>query len=376
MSAHFPFTMKILVLLRALSIGGAERRASLIAAGLQRSGHTVTLAVFYGGGPLEPALSEQGIQPVDLKKRGRWDLIGFPLRFIRLVQRERPDIVYSFLSGPNLLTALTLPCLGQPRLVWALCASRVDWDRYEGFRQWIDRLEILLSRIPKAILSNSRAGRDDAVAAGYPVDRIHIVPNGFDTEKFRPDPIRRARLRKLWAVPAGSPLFGLIARPDPMKGHAVFLQAAVLCRHRLPDARFVLIGGTIAPPDNPPALAERLIWLDHHPDMPAVYNALDILVSASLFGEGLSNAIGEAMASGTPCVVTDVGDSAFLVDEYGRVVPPADPAALAEAMVSLWQQSSNDGVNRDGMRRRIVEHFSLAAMINGTEAVFRSLQGS
>jgi len=365
--------MKILILLRTLSIGGAERRASLIATGLQRAGHTVTFAVFYGGGPLEPALSEQGIEALDLEKNGRWDLLGFPLRFVRLIRRERPDIVYSFLAGPNLLTALTSPWSGSTRLVWALCASRMDWSHYEGFRHWIDRLEIRLSTVPRAILCNARAGRDAAVAAGYPGERLHVVANGFDTERFRPDPAGRTRLRETWAIPEGMPLFGLIARLDPMKGHSVFLEAAALCLQQLPDARFIVVGSGTPFPASPLTLAGRLIRLDHHPDMPAVYNALDILVSASLFGEGLSNAVGEAMACETACVVTDVGDSAFLVDDPERVVPPADPVALANAMVGLWHRLKADTFDRKAMRARIVEHFSLAAMIAGTEAVFRSL---
>jgi glycosyltransferase involved in cell wall biosynthesis len=362
--------MKILILLRALSVGGAERRACLIARGLRQSGHSVTLAVFYGGGTLEPLCAEAGVRLIDLQKRGRSDIAGFLLRYLRMMRQERPEVVYSFLLGPNLLAALTGFCFRRTRLVWALCASRMEWSRYEGLRRWLDRLERLLSRIPGAIISNSHAGRNDAVAAGYPADRLRVVHNGFDTDYFRPDPVARRHLRADWGMDASTPLFGLVGRFDPMKGHAVFLEAAALCLNELPAARFILIGTGASRVETGPG--RPIIQLDHHPDMPAVYNALDVLVSASVFGEGLSNAVGEAMASGTPCVVTDVGDSALLVGDYGQVVAPSDPAALAAAMLSLWRQVDAGTIDRAGLRARIVRHFGLAAMIAGTEAVLRS----
>ncbi|MGI9211590.1 MAG: glycosyltransferase [Methylococcaceae bacterium] len=373
--------MKILILLRSLSVGGAERRASILADGLQQAGHELTLAVFYGGGELEPQYPNSGIRRVNLAKSGRWDMAGFLLRFLKLMREVQPDVVYSFLSGPNLLAACTQLMFHRTRLVWAVCASRMDWAAYEGVMRWAHRAEILMSRIPQAIISNSCSGRADAVAAGFPPERIHVVHNGFETERFRPDPNGRVRMRAAWGISEGIPVFGLVARLDPMKGHADFLHAAAICLNQRPEARFVLVGSgpstwreRIDAQIQTLGLSASVIRIEESPDMPSVYNALDVLVSASIFGEGLSNAVGEAMASGTPCVVTDVGDSAFLVGDYGRVVPPGDPGALAASMLSLLAQAEVGAVDRQGMRSRIVEQFSVKTMMEETLAVMRTVR--
>lgn len=97
--------------------------------------------------------------------------------------------------------------------------------------------------------------------------------------------------------------------------------------------------------------------------MPRIQASLDIATSSSAYGEAFSNAIGEAMAAGVPCVVTDVGDSAAIVGPTGRVVPTRDPEALARAWQSLLELAPE---RREALgaaaRDRIGRHFSLAAI--------------
>ena len=99
-------------------------------------------------------------------------------------------------------------------------------------------------------------------------------------------------------------------------------------------------------------------------DIPAIMNGLDILVMSSQFGEGFPNVVGEAMACEVPCVVTDVGDAALIVGGTGKVVPPKDPAALAQATLELLAESAADyQERRHAARKRVVDNFSLPQMI-------------
>jgi glycosyltransferase involved in cell wall biosynthesis len=116
-------------------------------------------------------------------------------------------------------------------------------------------------------------------------------------------------------------------------------------------------------------LGGSLIWNEAREDMPAVYNALDIVVSSS-YSEGLSNVIGEAMACGVPCVVTNVGDSAWVVGDTGEVVPPKDPVALKNAIERLLDQKA---YGPDQIRQGIVDRLSVSNLIVNTERTLNAL---
>jgi glycosyltransferase involved in cell wall biosynthesis len=148
-------------------------------------------------------------------------------------------------------------------------------------------------------------------------------------------------LRNELGLASDALLIGLIARFDPMKDHENFLLASGLIAAKTPDIHFVLAGNEVDP-SNPffgkyleiDELRGRLHLLGQRDDMPDLMAALDI-ASLSSYGEGFPNTIAEAMSCGTPCVVTDTGDSAYLVEKTGIVVAPKDPQALAEGLQKM-----------------------------------------
>lgn len=373
--------MKILFLIRALSVGGAERQLAILARELRGAGHDAAIALFYAGGALEADLSRSGVPLIDLRKRGRWDLFGYLFRLIRTIRRERPDGVYSFLTGANILAALLKVLFPQVKLVWGLRASDMDLARYDWLVRLTGRVEARLARLPDVIIANSQAGREHAVRTGFPEARLRVVPNGTDTQRFRPDREAGRAVRGEWGIEDEAPLIGLVGRLDPMKGHPCFLRAAALFREQCPAARFVCVGD--GPEDyrqSLRALADDLglnkvlVWAGTRTDMPAVYNAFDMAVSSSAYGEGVSNTIGEAMATGIPCVVTRVGDSARLAGDAGCVVPPEDPAALAGGLAVLWRRIGEEGAELSRRcRQRIESHYSVAALVRNTLAVLEAL---
>jgi len=364
----------IAFLIRSLNYGGSERQLVALARGLHERQHDVTVAVFYSGGPLERELREAGVRVRGLDKRGRWDLLGFLLRLVRLLREEKPDTLYGFLASPNILSVLLKPIFPRTRMVWGVRASNVDLDRYD----WLSRLsygvERRLSRFADLIVANSRAGSNYAVANGFPKNKMMVVPNGIDTGRFRPDPEERRRVRAEWGLAEGEKLIGAVGRLDPMKDHPTFLRAAAMLSQKRGDVRFVCVGD--GPADyrrelgalgEELGLARRLIWAGAREDMSAVHNALDIATSSSAYGEGFSNVIGEAMACGVPCVATDVGDSAWIVGGQGLVVPPGDPEALAARWQDVIEKApeARSAIGLD-LRERVVHDFSLDHMIERT----------
>ena len=373
-----PRHLKVVFLVRSLHRGGTERQLVLLATELCRLGCEVKVAVFYSGGELEAELKQAGVPIVDLRKGGRWDLVGCLARLIRYVRREKPEVLLSHLPDANVLAALAKPFIKPTKLVWEVRASDVptlkggDWAARASFAG-----SCRLSSIPDLIVFNSRAGEQFHLLGGYHPKRAVVIPNGFDTDFFSPRPLSREQVRAEWGVPANAWLIGLVGRFDPIKGHELFLNAAALLARKRADVRFVLVGEgsperasqlrTLALSNH---LENSVIWAGERGDMPAVYSALDILTLSSL-AEGFPNAVGEAMACETPCVVCRVGDAAEIVGETGAVVPTGEPVRLEEGWMALMSESASQFALREKMARaRILERFSVNRL---TGATFQAL---
>lgn len=364
-----------MILCRSLGIGGTERQVVVLAKGLRQRGHHVGVLVFYGRGELECELHEHHVPVFDMQKAGRWDTVPFLLRCARAVREFRPTVLYGFLPTPNLLGLLLKPIVPGVPIVWGVRASNVDLSQYDSLSRLVFRAECSVSRFADLIICNSRAGLEYAAAHGFPRQKMIAIPNGIDVEHFRPDATSRFAVRAEWSVTRDKTLIGLVGRLDPMKDHATFFEAAAMLAARRPDLRFVCVGDGSEPYKSELrrvasglGLDSKLIWAGDRRDMPAVYNALDVCVSASCT-EGFSNTIAESMACGIPCVVTDVGDSALVVGHKGEIVPPRAPAALAEGLSRMLPQLSTEFA--EAVRDQIVSRYSIETLISNTvEALY------
>ena len=353
--------MRIILLIRDLGYAGAQRQLVALAKGLHQRGDQVCVCTFYGG-PMQTELEDAGVQVLCFGKRHRWDMLGFLWRAACGLRSGKPDVLYSFLNESNVLAALLRPVLRDTRLVWGLRDSETDAGLYGWLGKLAFKLGKILSAVPDVVIANSHSGARYYTDQGYPKDKIQIVPNGIDTERFMPDDEARRRVRAELGVQPHEKLLGIVGRLSPMKDYATFLKAAA----QVPEARILCVGtGSEAYTRQMHSLADELgvkvIWSAPRQDMPAVFNALDALVSSSAFGEGFSNVTGEAMACGTPCIVTDVGDSALLVGDTGLVVPPKNADALGKALREFMQ-----GKPESSPRQRIIENFTVPLMIEST----------
>jgi glycosyltransferase involved in cell wall biosynthesis len=367
-------TLSVFLLIRSLDIGGAERQIVELARGLRKRGHRVTVAVFYSPAPLEVELRQAGIRVVDLRKTGRWDTFGFVRRLRAGIRNANPDVVYSFLGGANIFAAAVRPFTRDSKLVWSIRASDMDLGHYDWGHRLAYEFERRLSHTASLIISNSHAGKEFAVANGFPERRIAVVPTGIDTNYFRPDTSLRTAQRIAWGISDREIAVGVLARLDPMKGHADFLHAAARVARIRDDVRFLCVGDGVeeARLKHMAAhlgISDRVLFAGPTHDPVAALNGLDLFCSASVWGEGFSNSIAEAMACGLRCVVTDVGDSALIVGDCGQVVPRSTPDALADAILQQLE-TLGDGELSQG-RARIVEEFSTAAMVDRTVALLQ-----
>jgi glycosyltransferase involved in cell wall biosynthesis len=362
----------IVLLTRSLDLAGAERQLVTLAIGFHQRKIDVRVLVFYGG-PLERDLREAGVPLTILEKRGRWDIFSFFRRLSGELRAAKPAIVHGYLPMPNLLALLLKP-LHRGKAVWGIRATKGGPDGHEWMAGLVEQLERKLSRFVPLLISNSQAGRLDAIEAGFPADRTIVIPNGVDLERFRRDEEGRARLRSVWRVPDDAPLIGRAGRIDPQKDYPTFLRAAAIVLQRFPNARFVCVGGgpnsrveELKRLGNELGLSHRLIWTGPIQIMASAYSAMDIAVSSSAYGEGVPNVVAEAMACGTPVIATNVGDSAWTIGDDRFIVPIADPRALADTIMGLLDDIEAGLIDGGTLRARVERELSMERLLDRTE---------
>ena len=318
-------------------------------------------------------------------KRGRVSLGGF-LALRALVAAERPDAVQTWMYHADLIGGLAARLAGVRAIAWGIRNSGEHLERSSRSARMVLRACALLSgRIPKAIVCAAQKSAERHADKGYDRARMVVIANGYDLSRYAPNAEARSRVRAQWGVPQDVPAIGCVARWDPLKDHANLLRAiAALVRDgRDAGLRCVLIGrgmdtenaelGTLV---DRLGLRDRLVLAGPSDDVPAAMNGLDLHVLSSC-AEGFPNVVAEAMACGVYCVVTDVGDAAYIVGDAGVVVPPEQPEALARGIDTAWRVVAAGGRERAGEagRARVLENFDIARMVQGYIAVWRRISG-
>ena len=309
-----------------------------------------------------------------------------PIAIARLaahLRRERPGVVQTWMDHSNLIGGIAARIATRAKLVWGVHHSQhVPGIAKRSTLMTVSACAKLSHRLPDRVVCCSEHSKSLYVRNGFSAARTEVIPNGFDTDAFRPDPAARLGIRREIGVDPDATLVGLVARFDPVKDHANFLRAAAILTRRMPDVRFLLCGdkvddrnASLTAQIDAMGLSGRCHLLGARRDVARVHAALDVATSSSV-SEAFPLVIGEAMSCGVPCVATDVGDSALIVGEAGRVVPPRDPLALAEGWLDILTLDPNER-RRLGLaaRRRVCDLFDLGAVTRRYEALYDRLLG-
>jgi len=377
--------LRILHVITGLGQGGAEsvltRLATWPQADVEHTVVSLTDDGLYG-----ERLRAAGVAVHALgMKRGRVSLGGF-LALRRLIATTRPDAVQTWMYHADLIGGLAARLAGVRAIAWGIRNSGAHLERSSRSARLVLRACAMLSgSVPRAIVCAAQNAAERHAEKGYRRDRMVVISNGYDLSRYAPDPLARARVRAAWALSEDVPVIGCVARWDPLKDHANLLRAvAALVRDgRDAGLRCVLIGRDMTEGNaqlgallDKLDLRDRVVLNGPSDDVPAVMNGLDLHVLSSC-AEGFPNVVAEAMACGVYCVVTDVGDAAYIVGDTGVVVPPEQAEALARGIESALCDVAARGRERSGEpgRARVLEHFDLARMVQSYIAVWRRISG-
>ncbi len=370
---------KIHFVITGLGTGGAEMMLLKLVeqSPVLRSGRVTSLT---SGGELEPRLRALGIQVDSLgMKPGRLD----PRALVRLAsrfRREQPDVVSTWMYHADLIGGIAARAAGVP-VVWGLRSSGLPTGSTKTATRMVVRACAAVSRlVPRVIVCCSQRARVAHEAMGYPAGKFRMIPNGFDLERFKPDPTARSSVRAELQLPPDTPLVGLIARFHPCKNHQGFLEAAAAVNARLPGVHFLLVGdsvdqrnATLVAEVRRRRLEDRVHLLGLRKDVPRLMASLDVVASAS-WAEAFPNVLGEAMACGVPCVATDAGDSAYVVGDSGTVMRQGDMAGIADGIYRVLTLAATERRTLgDLARARVTAHFEIGAIAREYESLFRQV---
>lgn len=219
--------MKILHVITGLERGGAETQLARLV-----SHYPAGSAVFSirAPGPLAQAVRAAGVPLYTGNASSPFSPPGWIVELRRVVRRHQPDIVCGWMYHGNLAALVARRSVP---VVWNIRHSMHDVRHEKPTTRYVIRAGAALSALPARIFYNSAVAARQHEAIGYRGEQSQVIPNGFDTQRFRPDPEAREMLRKSLQVGAGERLIGVVGRSHPMKNHAGFLAAFARVRQEV-----------------------------------------------------------------------------------------------------------------------------------------------
>ncbi len=363
--------MRILQLLTHTRIGsGGAIQAWLVSRELARLGHEVTFAVNERHGRTDAATKAK-VESIGCR------YVGIPLSglsgvaAVRRLIADGYDIVHlhrelalaQFLRAapfaPDVAAVANVGTSKPPSLLQA--------RRFRSKR--IDRVVVVAEALKTLLVT----------LVGVPAVKISTVYGAFDEHRFGADVEPYDRTRE-FGVPAHAKLVGVVANLDSKKGHKYFVRAAAQVAKKRDDCWFVCVGGgDIAKLKRRAAMADlpegRLIALGFRDDVPRLLKSFDLSVCASSRGEGLTGALRESLAMGTPVVSTSIAGNVELVrhGETGLLVPPMDPDALARAILESLDDPAESKQRAAAGMAIVRARFTSAARARNMERVYRDV---
>lgn len=353
---------KITHIIVGLNNGGAEMMLYKLLKYSDRDKCDFQIISMMDEGIMGERIKELGIPIHTLNiKRG---IPSFKSTFKAIKICKNTDLIQTWIYHADLLGFIVAKIL-KKRIIWGIHHSNLEKDKNKKSTLLIAKLNAFLSKWVDTVISCSIVAKENHIKYGYSSKNIKVIPNGFELEKFYYIKDAKDKLSEEFPIIKNKLIFSLVARYEILKDHRTCLEAMKIIKEKFNQNFILLLCGTNINQENKELinlitknkLENNILLLDRRDDIPMIMSASDIYISSSS-GEGFPNVIGEAMACEAPCVVTDVGDSAYIVGDTGRIVERQNPQKLAEEIINFIK--SEDYIkNRKKCRERIINNFEI-----------------
>ena len=302
-------------------------------------------------------------------------------KLYKLIREIKPDVVQTWMSHADLIGGVIARFAGIKNIFWGVHHTNLIKGESKRATMMIVKLNALLSYlVPKKIIYCAEKSREIQELIGFKKNKGVVIQNGYDVNSFYQDNSLSESFRNELDISLDEFVIGHVGSYDPLKDQKTLIKSFAYLDQNSFNFIAVLVGMNLDNGNNAlvrflkeNGLIERVHLLGIRKDILAVMNGIDLFMLSSI-SEAFPNVLNEAMACGTPCITTDVGDAGLIVGKTGWVVKPKDPKALANASIEALKekQSNNEswGQRKDACRQRIVENFTFEKMIKKYKEVW------
>jgi len=331
-------------------------------------------------GEIGPKLVAMGIPVYALELRGLFNIFTIFIKFVQILRRINPDIVQTWMYHSDLIGGLAARMAGISNVVWNIRNTLIPQGRWSRSQLIILLCAWFSKWIPRRIVCCAEAGRFNHIKMGYAIEKMIVIPNGYDLDLFKNAFNLRHDVRNKFGFNNNCIVIGIVGRFDELKDYGNFISAAKIVAKHKSQVGFLMIGRGIDSTNvrlmsllENTGYIERFILLGERDDVANLMAAMDIYCLSSR-AEGFPNVVAEAMAVHLPCVVTDVGDAALIVQDSGQVVPPQNASALADALICMSDLSSDQRRDFGNRARELIEQrYSIGAIVDMYTSLYLSL---
>ncbi len=356
--------MITLHVITSLGSGGAEGMLKRLVLHSYKHKHVVVSLI--DRGTHGDTMTEKGIDVHELNLQNPKNWISGIIKLNKIIKKEKPNIIMSWLYHADFISFILVKIFHKKiKLIWNIRCSNIDLSQYSPMTRFILYSNKFFSRFVDLIITNSHSGRIFHQQIGYKNSNWMYIPNGIDTCSWSYEPEKKARaLENLLIQPSCFVIF-CIARFDPQKDHETLIKSFQYLKKEYKRTKLILIGKNTDKIPIPNEIINDVISLGERSDIPLLMQAANLVVLTSAYGEGFPNVLGEALATGTHCIATDVGDTRMLLSEVGTVIPPKNPEILFEEIRNCIENEKISSESEKHKRRKfIIDNFSIEKIVN------------
>lgn len=371
--------MKVIHIITGLSDGGAEAVLYRLCHHDKENRHIVISLM--DKGKYGSLLDDIGVQVYCLDMPAGKIRILALIKLYKLIHQLKPDVVQTWMYHADLIGGVIARFAGIKNIIWGVHHTALVKGESKRSTILIAKLNALISSfIPRRIIYCAEKSRQVQESIGFKHEIGQVIPNGYNINDFKPNPNAKMTFRQEIDLSNNKFLIGHVGRYHPFKDYPTLVNAIGLLTKQKGALKVAIVGTDLTTnniqlnqliKDN--RCSEHITLLGRRNDITVVMNGFDLFVISSV-SEAFPNVLNEAMACGTPCVTTDVGDSRVIVGDTGWVVPPKDTHALANAILAAIEEKQNNPqawqARKQACRERIVSNFSIEKMVEGYHQVW------